>query len=56
MLTRYPTATQTCGRCGLVVRVLRDEVGLYDCPHCGPEDDASDPLIGEDDEDDEEAA
>jgi hypothetical protein len=42
---RYPVATQRCPSCRRTFRVLADEAGMHDCPHCGwgPEVEGEDP-------------
>lgn len=35
---RYPAASQQCGRCHRRFLVLEDEIGMHECPSCGPEE------------------
>jgi Zn ribbon nucleic-acid-binding protein len=34
-MSAYPAAGQRCPRCRRRFRVLEDEIGMHDCPHCG---------------------
>lgn len=35
MLTRRPSTTRRCGKCGHVFRTLEDEADMHPCPRCG---------------------
>lgn len=44
-MTRYETASQKCPQCGMPFRVMADECGTHECPHCNFQPEESEATI-----------